>query len=682
MTKQPIPYILLLLLLFLAACGDEADTTTLAGNQPIEVQASIHQTTRGSIAGEQFADGDTFTLYEGTPGETGKASAEYNTTDGTTWTGELYWDDLQVWDNGVLTTGTTRFTATTANGEDLLVAYAAARVRDGATARKLSLTFKHILAHLVITIAEEDVDNFNIMGAETSLTLNGIQTEKTITYNTADDAATATTTVTPTGTPGSVTLRNVSDVAAKSYKYEVILPAQSLENDVTLTINNNENGKEYTYNISTANINIKEGDVIDKDKILQQGYITTLSLKIQKTEITGITATLREWTTASASAPAYPTDYPVIELGDDDDGGDGPGLEEGEDYAGKTIRLTSDIDASKLGVPIGSKNVPFRGIFDGQGYTIRNVELDDTDEDVDFLGVFGYTDGAAIKNVNIEIVKVKNTGAGNNTATGGLAGYINNTSIDNCHVFNYAGNDKTAEGVSAAYNNAGGLVGYVNGASNIRNSSAAVNVTAAYDFAGGLIGQSKERMTLTQCFATGNATAGSYKGETAIGGNYAGGLIGRATEGEITFSYAWGCAKAAIRYAGGLLGRSDAATVANCYAAAPTVSGGSRQAGLIGYTETAINNCYWNNTSIADNIGVGVVGITPNNTNASFTLTKVKAAMSNIINSLNTTGETVNEIWTLTETDNYIDKSGTVVTGYFLPTLVNNIGKTFPAEAP
>lgn len=670
MTKQPILLILLLLLLFLAACGDEADTTTLAGNQPIEVQASIHQTTRGSIAGEQFADGDTFTLYEGTPGEAGKASAEYKTTDGTTWIGELYWDDLQVWTGGVLTTGTTRFTATTANGEDLLVAYAAARVRDGATARKLSLTFKHILARLVITIAEEDVDNFNIMGAETSLTLNGIQTEKTITYNTADDANDATTTVTPTGEAGSVVLRNRSNAPAKKYSYEVILPAQSLKTGITLTINNNENGKEYTYDLS-GSTNIT-GDVTDKDKMLQQGHITTLALKIQKTEITGITATLQEWTTASASAPAYPTDYPVIELGDDDDGGDGPGLEDGEDYAGKTIRLTSDIDASKLGVPIGSKNVPFRGIFDGQGYTIRNVELDDTDEDVDFLGVFGYTDGAAIKNVNIEIIKVKNTGAGNNTATGGLAGYINNTSIDNCHVFEYAKGDKTVLGVSAAYNNAGGLVGYVNGASNIRNSSAAVNVTAAYDFAGGLIGQSKERMTLTQCFATGNATAS----------NYAGGLIGRATEGEITFSYAWGCATATTRYAGGLLGRSDGATVANCYAAAPTVSGGSRQAGLIGYTETAINNCYWNNTSIADNIGVGVVGITPNNTNASFTLTKVKAAMSNIINSLNTTGETVNEIWTLTETDNYIDKSGTVVTGYFLPTLVNNIGKTFPAEAP
>ncbi|MDL2305098.1 hypothetical protein LJC72_07140, partial [Bacteroides sp. OttesenSCG-928-D19] len=380
---------------------------------------------------------------------------------------------------------------------------------------------------------------------------------------------------------------------------------------------------------------------------------------IQKTGLEIKTVTIQQWVEKAANGTATPDDYPIFEIGGDGDVENPPTPDDKDDYAGKTIKLTEDISLddlkTKLNIPLGSKEVPFRGTFDGQGYTITGVNLKpEGDEMKDFLGIFGYTDGATIKDLNVTGTGIKNLSKNSSTATGGLAGYVNNTIIVNCHT-SYTG------GVEAAYDNAGGLVGYVNGHSRIENCSSNTAVIAGHDYAGGLVGIAKKGADIKNSFSEGRYTveAKNY---------YAGGLVGASYDVNIEYSYSWSDAKA-IRYAGGLIGRYESATGANllthCYAAGQTVSGGSNQAGMVAYIEIRPgkpNKCYWNS-----DLGAGFIGLFTGGENSSFTLTSTLAAMNNVLNALN--DDAVDGPWQLTRT-NY--------NKYVLPTLISNEGKAKP----
>ncbi len=114
------------------------------------------------------------------------------------------------------------------------------------------------------------------------------------------------------------------------------------------------------------------------------------------------------------------------------------------DFKGKTIRLTADIDLyGYMWTPIGKFDsvidwrIPFRGTFDGNGHTIRGLFISGIQTaDANFypiasltanLGLFGYCEGAVIKNLTISdaLVKAVSTPA---ILTAG----IKDTTIENC----------------------------------------------------------------------------------------------------------------------------------------------------------------------------------------------------------------------------------------------------------
>lgn len=48
----------------------------------------------------------------------------------------------------------------------------------------------------------------------------------------------------------------------------------------------------------------------------------------------------------------------------------------GNDYLGQTIELGSDIDLTGVSwVPIGTNSYPFKGTFNGKGYTISSMKI-------------------------------------------------------------------------------------------------------------------------------------------------------------------------------------------------------------------------------------------------------------------------------------------------------------------
>lgn len=104
--------------------------------------------------------------------------------------------------------------------------------------------------------------------------------------------------------------------------------------------------------------------------------------------------------------------------------------------------LTSDIQMKDSQYkPIGSYDKPFKGNFDGNGYSIKNLIINSREYDT---GLFAFTDGAKISNLKLENINVSAT-----NEAGGLIGHSVNTEINNTSV----------DGVISGELNIGGLIG-------------------------------------------------------------------------------------------------------------------------------------------------------------------------------------------------------------------------------
>ena len=103
----------------------------------------------------------------------------------------------------------------------------------------------------------------------------------------------------------------------------------------------------------------------------------------------------------------------------------------GETFAGKTVKVVADIDlVNAAWQPIGYWET-FEGTFDGGNHIIRNLNVTATEADC-YLGLFGCTNNATIKNVHIHNATVKAT-VGDNSWAGGhlgaLVGYPDGTTV-------------------------------------------------------------------------------------------------------------------------------------------------------------------------------------------------------------------------------------------------------------
>ena len=118
---------------------------------------------------------------------------------------------------------------------------------------------------------------------------------------------------------------------------------------------------------------------------------------------------------------------------------------EPDNFDGRTVRLANDIDFGDIGwsyrfTPIGSRETPFKGTFDGNGHRIHNLRVQYLpNEGVDYfidMGIFGYIRHATVKNVCIDSTCM--IGSSCNYPEyyrGGLVGFADSLSIvDNCSI--------------------------------------------------------------------------------------------------------------------------------------------------------------------------------------------------------------------------------------------------------
>ena len=209
----------------------------------------------------------------------------------------------------------------------------------------------------------------------------------------------------------------------------------------------------------------------------------------------------------------------------------------GTTHPSASAKLTADIDlknychAAEDGkellswLPIGNDNIRWNGNMDGQGHTISNLYIKTAQN---YVGLFGYTDGATIQDLIFDNAKVENVSTTNRKTnyTGILAGYAYGDSpshikgiktTNNCTVI---GQDNTGGIVGSAEINlencenhssvkgtksVGGIVGDVQFAS-IEDCANYGKITSTGWNAGGIAGQTFGYSRIQNVFSYGDVT--------------------------------------------------------------------------------------------------------------------------------------------------------------------------------
>ena len=253
-------------------------------------------------------------------------------------------------------------------------------------------------------------------------------------------------------------------------------------------------------------------------------------------------------------------------------------VNDGIDYDDVYFELSGEISLSaKEWTPIGTPDHPFKGHFDvdeGDNY-ITNLNINDPSGS--YLGLFGYTSGATISNLQID---------GNitgNSIAGLIAGQADDdTSIHGCWAVGT---------VTVSDQIAGGLVGnYGDSLTSIENCTSWADVTGNH-FIGGLVGYCSNAH-VRESFTLGNVSgAGDISHDI-------GGLVGGAESSVFEKCCAMGAVSGACDV-GGFAGNTHSSTFTDCFAKGSVLSTNWTAGSFIGsVSDSDFTRCY----------GSGIVG--------------------------------------------------------------------------
>jgi len=231
--------------------------------------------------------------------------------------------------------------------------------------------------------------------------------------------------------------------------------------------------------------------------------------------------------------------------------------------------LTSTLNGGDGLTPIGNNVTRFSANYNGQNYTISNLNINHPSND--YIGLFGDTQGSTIQNIGIV-----NCNISGSFAVGSLVGRSNiSSTINNCY----------SSGKIMGKNSTGGLVG-INQNSTINNCNFTGYTWCFIQIVGGLVGHSLDNSTINNCSSSGDV----------IGPQYVGGLVGQNNNSTINYCFSSGYISSRSGYAGGLIGGNFSSTIQNCYSSGRVLrsSGAARDfGGFCGYDyNSTIKKCY------------------------------------------------------------------------------------------
>ncbi len=223
--------------------------------------------------------------------------------------------------------------------------------------------------------------------------------------------------------------------------------------------------------------------------------------------------------------------------------------------------LTADIDLSgETWTPIGSESTPYTGTFDGQGYTISGMTIENAES---YSGLFGNVTGT-VRDFTVT-GSITITGDETVSRVGGAVGSL---------------------GIATA----GGTVSGV-------TSDVDITVSAGNDHIGGVVGSMPEnsRPTVENCIYTGKITVTVAAGSVAgiVGYIRTGTIQNCANQGGISVS---GSGDGSV---GGILGycNNGGIYIRNCYNTGAISADGTDNVGaIVGQnkgTQATVSNCYY-----------------------------------------------------------------------------------------
>lgn len=245
----------------------------------------------------------------------------------------------------------------------------------------------------------------------------------------------------------------------------------------------------------------------------------------------------------------------------------------GNDFHGRIINLMSDINLEQYRwKPIGNNNFTFSGYFDGHGHTIKDLHINERDDNI---GLFGYAKEAKFCNFSLLNGDIKGL-----SKVGSVCGYYTTSwerlnpeygevMFESCNVIN--------TNILGTYY-VGGICGcldpFIEGLA-VSNISTSGNIFAV-QFIGGLIGDcGQDGYKVQNCFSTArlhinltNVINTSYDGTSGGMSGYMGGLVGSAYRLESNNCYFAGCVEdssVAFSVSGILFGNIQSSAITNNY---------------------------------------------------------------------------------------------------------------------
>ena len=276
-----------------------------------------------------------------------------------------------------------------------------------------------------------------------------------------------------------------------------------------------------------------------------------------------------------------------------------------ETFEGVTFELANDIALTHPWTPIGSDDyITFRGVFDGNGYTISGLDVDMTG---DYAGFFGYLSG--------KVKDLKLTGSVRTTGgkAGAFAGYMaKGSKVLRC----------TSEVSISAGAETGGIAGY-NDLGTLRKCINRGRVIGTIKV-GGVVG---ENWGSVSCCGNYGPVTSSQRGMTTYG---TGGVAGRSVsvDSSIDCCFNTGVIESATEGTGGIAGytNSNGASITNSYnTGTVSVKNETSHAldnltedtakgyaggivGIVGTKGVKIENCYHAGKILNNQISGGIIG--------------------------------------------------------------------------
>ena len=207
---------------------------------------------------------------------------------------------------------------------------------------------------------------------------------------------------------------------------------------------------------------------------------------------------------------------------------------------GGTVELLKNVTLTGNWTTVGTESEPFKGTFDGKGYTITGLNIPTSDNE--YMGFIGMLDGGTVKNVKFASVSVN----GKDDVGTAVGRIINGGIVSGVQVLG---------GTVSGAKRVGGVVGSIKASGTVSDCTNAAGVTANDRNAGGIVGsayytETGKQMYITNCVNNGAVTASGVCGgivslsaanvsgntnTAAVKGTEVGGIVGeQKSYGSVT----------------------------------------------------------------------------------------------------------------------------------------------------